>query len=168
LHQAEVRVADETESERHRRNSESVGVETERLDELVLAIYGWRFKEFVDELFWYAYHKGLEAGERKGFVAGRRAAKGLTRDAKKRGRPPTIEQGVRTLHAWYVEQEKQNGKTVRQSTREFLDKMRIGQNKSKSLAKRSPAEPLALPSDQQAMQAYYRDRRKKRGNSLSK
>jgi hypothetical protein len=156
LHQAEVRVADETESERHRRNSESVGVETERLDELVLAIYGWRFKEFVDELFWYAYHKGLEAGERKGFVAGRRAAKGLTRDAKKRGRPPTIEQGVRTLHAWYVEQEKQN------------DKMRIGQNKSKSLAKRSPAEPLALPSDQQAMQAYYRDRRKKRGNSLSK
>jgi hypothetical protein len=70
LHQAEVRVADETESERHRRNSESVGVETERLDELVLAIYGWRFKEFVDELFFMPIIKVSRQAKEKGLSQG--------------------------------------------------------------------------------------------------
>jgi hypothetical protein len=152
-------MADQTESEQHLRNSESVGAQTERLDKLVRAIYGCGFEEYENELFRRAYLKGFETGERKGLTAGRRSAKGLKGDAKKRGRPPIVEQGVRTLHAMHVEQGKQNGK--RQSTREFLEIMRIGEKRAQQPA----AERLALPSERQAMQAYYRDR--KRGVATS-
>jgi hypothetical protein len=153
-----VQMADETGSEQHLRNS--FGAQIERLDKLVRAIYERGFEEFVNELFRHAYLKGFETGERKGFTAGRRSAKGLKGDAKKRGRPPIVEKGVRTLHARHVEQGKQNGKTVSQSTREFLKIMRIGEKAIKGLAKQPAAARLALPSEKQAMQAYYRDRRK--------
>jgi hypothetical protein len=155
-------MADQTESEQNLRKS--FGAHTERLDKLVRAIYGCGFEEFKKKLFRHAYHEGFEAGERKGFIAGRRSAKGLKGDAKNRGRPPIVEQGVRTLHARHVEQGKQNRKTVSQSTREFLEIMRIGEKTIKSRAKQPAAERLALPSEKQAMQAYYRDRRKRRGH----
>jgi hypothetical protein len=65
----------------------------------------------------------------------RRAAKGLKGEVKTRGHPLGIAQGLRTLHAEFVEQGTEHGETVRQSAREFLEIMRIGEKKAKSLAK---------------------------------
>jgi predicted transposase YdaD len=147
LRRAEARMPDKTESARQHRNTETLRAQMERLDQLMRVIYGSSFSEFLRKFFRQAYSEGREEGKREGYAAGRRAAKGIKGDPKKRGRPLEIEQGVKTLMAWHVDQQRIDGKTVKKSINEFLAIMRRGE----------PRTPL--PSAKKAMQAYYRHRK---------
>ena len=160
---AEVRLSDMAKSKRERQSAKSLLAQREHLDALMQAIYGRTFEDYRRTLFRYAYQGGFEDGKRTGFVSGRRAAKGLKGLPKNRGRPLEIEQGLMTLCVWHVYQERKLGKSVKQAICEFLEIMRIGQERASN--KSSVTEPRArLPTVKKAMQAYYRDRKKRHLN----
>ena len=123
------------------------------LDEVVREIYGCTHSEFMYKIFLDASENAFEEGWQKGRASGRRAAKGLKGEPKKRGRPPKIDSSIRTLLMVHVNQEREKGKPVKEAIAELSEIIRRG------------AEPLGasvfLPTTTKASQVYYRDRKKK-------
>jgi hypothetical protein len=119
----------------------------ERLDTLMLALYGCTLKDFYARV----YDAGFREGKKEGYSAGRRAAKGL-KPAKANGRPFEINKELRVLMQSEVDR-RMSGMPVDQAIKKYLQKMRLG---GKALGK-----PEELPSIKKAKAAYYRDRKRK-------
>jgi hypothetical protein len=127
------------------------------LEEATRYLYGCSFQHFRDALYKYAYDHGYQIGLKEGRAAGRRAAKGLPEARKKRGRPPTINDGLISLLIHTVETKKQ-GQRVKDAVRYFLKVMRAGA--------KEVGTTLELPTEQEAIRAYYRHRKRPK-NPLS-
>jgi hypothetical protein len=123
------------------------------LDACSRAIYGYSHVEFCDKLFEYAF----ALGKREGRTAGRRAAKGLKTPAKKRGRPPEIDEGERSLLIYEVEQRKP-GQTIRAAVTRFLHLMQVGERGlADPNSSYSPYTPPPREAEiKKALWAYYR------------
>jgi hypothetical protein len=104
----------------------------------------------LDAAYEYAYRHGYEIGHKQGRAAGRRAAKGLSEARKKRGRPPKIDDGLSSLLVLTVEKRKQ-GERVKDAVRYFLEVMRAGAKELRTARE--------LPTEQEAVRAYYRRRK---------
>jgi hypothetical protein len=149
-------------AEEEQRRAEALGQQLERLDGIVLEVYGCTFREFTSKTFCYGYKTGFGRGLRKGRTLGRRAAKGLKGKPNKRGRRPEIEPWLSTLLTFHVDREHEAGKLVEQAAQEFLEIIRRGLvtvNRLKA-AETAVAE-AALPNLPKAIRAYYRNRNKK-------
>jgi hypothetical protein len=143
------------------------------LDAFLGAISHGEVRDFCDKLFRYAFDRGYECGWREGRTAGRRAAKGIKTPAKKRGRPPEINESERTLLIDDVDNRKP-GQTQKEAVTDFLRMMQAGKlyGDNPTLGKDIDDTP-ALPSHlldkrippatvTKALQAYYRHRPRKR------
>lgn len=126
----------------------------ERLDECTQAIYKCSFQEFLVSFSKLAFDDGFEKGKREGRTTGRRAAKGLPEARQKRGRPSNIDEGMKALLMYHVETRKQQGATVREATREFLEIMREGGKTLRDNTHKVPSSATACET------TYYRHRNK--------
>jgi hypothetical protein len=122
-----------------------------RLDKATRDLYGCSFQQFVDAILRHGYDLGSRVAYKEGYAAGRRAAKGLPQARKKRGRSPKINESLRSLLLSTVE-ERKHGELVKDAVQHFLKTMRAGDKKLGTTS--------ALPSDNQAIRAYYRARKK--------
>ncbi len=155
------------------------------IDAHMSAIYGHTFQEFLDLCFKLAFELGFEKGRREGRAEGRRAAKGLKEKPKKRGRPPKIDESLRSLLVQHVDA-RERGEPIGEAVRSLLSRMRRGRSVvSANRAPRATYEAAGipykdhartLPTQEQAKGAYFREARKakirtelpKSGGSLSK
>src|SRR5262249_14386678 len=105
----------------------------------------------------------VEEGFKAGRAAGRRAAKGIKEPPKKTGRRLEIDPGLLPLLLYHVDGRKQ-GSTVKHAVRDFLSFIHIGERaRGASKARRGTKEAASsriLPTQRQAMSAYYRHSRK--------
>jgi hypothetical protein len=133
------------------------------LDASSQAIYGCSHAEHCAELFGYGFTRGREGGEREGRIAGRRVAKGLKTPAKKRGRPPEIDEQERALLINVIENRKP-GQTIRAAVTLFLQMMEAGKHLFADPTRAySPHDhPLHEAEINKAMWAYYRHNPRKR------
>jgi hypothetical protein len=135
-----------------RRSPQCIVRKEKALDEAAHYLYGCSFQEFLDAAYNYAYDHGYRVGYKEGRAAGRRAAKGLPEARKKRGRPPRTNESLMSLLAHTV-QARKRGESVKDAVRHFLRVMRAG-------VARERKKPDNLPTDQEAIRAYYRHRKK--------
>jgi hypothetical protein len=133
------------------------------LDEATHYLYGCSFQQFLDAAYRHAYHHGHRVGYKEGRTAGYRAAKGLPEARRKRGRPSVIGETLRPLFVHTVE-ERKPGESVKDAVRRFLRVMRV--SAKEKLRTEEVVRPLKLPTEQEAVRAYYRNRKKPK-NSLS-
>jgi hypothetical protein len=129
--------------------------EIERLDAIMLSIYGCTLREYAFRFYSHAYNDGFQKGRKEGYSAGRRATKGL-KPAKAHGHPLEVDKGLLALISSKVNK-RTSGTTVEQSIKEFLEIMRLG---SKTLGRSEE-----LPSTKKAKAAYYRHRKKESAGS---
>jgi hypothetical protein len=95
-----------------------------QLDEFVQQLYGCSFDESLDKFFQRAYDRGLVADYKIGRTDGRRAAKGLKTESKKRGRPTKMSNGLNSLLVDEVNKARAVGKTTTQGVERFFATMR--------------------------------------------
>jgi hypothetical protein len=138
------------------------------LDATVREIYICTFKELSVKFFAFGFKVGREEGFKAGRSAGRRAAKGIKEPPKKPGRPLEFDPGYLPLLLHYVGA-RAKGTTVKHAVGDVLRNIRIGKSAhSASKAPRGTKEApssRSLPTQRQAMNAYYRHSRKtKAGN----
>jgi hypothetical protein len=137
------------------------------LDATVREIYGCTFKELLVRFFKHGFESGVEEGFKAGRAAGRRAAKGIKEPPKKTGRPLEIDPGLLPLLLHHVGA-RAKGSTVEHAVRDFRTIMDIGHSARASKAPRGTKEAassLNLPTQRQAMNAYYRHSRKTKAGS---
>jgi hypothetical protein len=133
-----------------RRSPQCILRKQNALEEATHYLYGCSVEEFLDAAYEYAYHHGYKIGHKEGRAAGRRAAKGLPKARKNRGRPPKIDDSLSSLLVFTVEARKQ-GESVKDTVRYFLKVMRLGA--------KEVGNTLELPTEQEAIRAYYRHRK---------
>jgi|SRR5262249_1857175 len=130
-----------------------------QLDELMQELYQCSFDEFKDKFFQGAFNKGLVAGYKIGKPDGRRAAKGLKSELRRRGRPTKMNAGLSSLLVDEVGKARAAGKTTKQGVEGFLATMRRG------LIKHGGpiiiAEVKRLPTTKEGVAMYYRLRANK-------
>ena len=136
------------------RTSTPLVSDNERLDALMIPVYGCTLNEWSARL----YEAGVRDGKKEGYSAGRRRAKGL-KPAKAHGRPFEIDKGLRALMSSEVDCARMSGTLVKQAIEDFLKKMRLG-NKLVRMQLRENATPCELPTAEKAKAAYYRDRKR--------
>jgi hypothetical protein len=142
-----------------RRSPQCILRKENALDEATHYLYGCSFQHFKDALYKDAYDRGYQTGLKEGRAAGRRAAKGLPEARKKRGRPPNIGDSLSSLLVFTVEERKQ-GESVSEAVRYFLRVMRRGAKET--------GHALELPTEREAIRAYYRHRKRPRNPFLLK
>jgi len=130
-----------------------------QLDELMQRLYKCSFDEFLNKFFQGAYDEGLVAGYKVGKADGRRVAKGLKIESKRRGRPTKMNKVLSSLLIDEVSKARAVGKTTKQGVEGFLATMRRG------LIKHGGpiiiAEVKRLPTTKEGVAMYYRLRANK-------
>jgi hypothetical protein len=138
------------------------------LDATVREIYECTFKELLAKCFKDGFESGVEEGFKAGRAAGRRAAKGIKEPAKKTGRPLEFDPGYLPLLLHYVGT-RAKGSTVKHAVGDILRNIRFGKSAhSASKAQRGTEEAASsrsLPTQRQAMNAYYRHSRKTKASN---
>jgi hypothetical protein len=136
-----------------------------QLDELMQRLYKCSFDEFLNKFFRGAYDEGLVAGYKVGKADGRRVAKGLKIETKRRGRPTKMNKGLSSLLIDEVSKARAVGKTTKQGVERFLATMRRGLIKHGGLA--ISAEVKKLPTTKEGLGIYNRRRAHKQSLSQS-
>jgi hypothetical protein len=128
-------------------------------------LYKCSFDEFLNKFFQGAYDVGLVAGYKVGKADGRRVAKGLKIESKRRGRPTKMNKGLSSLLIDEVGKARAAGKTTKQGVEGFLATMRRG------LIKHGGpiiiAEVKRLPTTKEGVGIYNRRRAYKQSLSQS-
>ena len=155
------------------------------LDACMQAVYGCSLAEYGDKVSAHFFALGREQGAREGRAAGRRAAKGLKKPAKKRGRPSEIHEGERNLLIDVVKR-RRPGQTIRAAASRFLQAMQAGEriahrslksSVSRALQegkridpqvikflRQTPRGPITSAAVNKAVRAYYRHCRQKKSS----
>jgi len=148
------------------------------LDACMQAVYGCSLAEYGDKVSAHFVALGREQGAREGGAAVRRAAKGLKKPAKKRGRPSEIHEGERNLLISVVE-ERKPGQTIQEAATYFLRTLEEGKRIDYLSLKSSVSHelqegnridpqviefrgPITSAVVNKAVRAYYRHCRKKK------
>jgi hypothetical protein len=131
--------------------SDDVRSKIKQLEELMQEIHECSFDEYEYDVFRRTFDLGLCHGYRLGTADGRRAAKGLKNDQKRRGRPSVMENDLRAAMLLSVSEAQANGRTVKTAIDDFWKSMRA--------VSREPGESIELPSPPQMEGVYFRDRR---------
>ena len=141
-----------------------------KIDVSMRAVYGMSLQEYRKWFIGRAY----EEGYREGRAAGRRAAKGLEEDTKKRGRPPVIDGGFMTLLMDHVDARRQE-MTIDEAIQNALDTVRAGSRALSADIEKIEGRKAAraflahensrLPTHEQAKRAYFRLKRNAQGKA---
>ena len=116
--------------------------------------------------------RGFQEGIQAGRTEGRRAAKGLNPKPGKRGPPYQIDEGLIRLLIDCVNNRKK-GTSVKNAVRYFLKAFSAGEKflaqhgNDPGLGQLAPDGPFRLPTEDQAIRAYYRGARKLKGTFQS-
>jgi hypothetical protein len=128
-----------------------------QIDALMQQVYGLSLQGYRDHMFKAGFDEGRRKGLQEGRAAGWRAAKGLKEAPKRQGRPTKLDERLRGLLIYYVDQERKRGATVKEAAANFGRVTRAGY--------KAKEDPPDLPTPKELERAYYRGRNKRNPRS---